>query len=385
MNTSPMGTAATQQSPLASPHRAGGAGCRGRRRSAFTLVELLVVIAIIGTLVGLLLPAIQVAREAARRSSCGSNVRQMALAMHNLAGVKSNPAFPPAGTIQLGTTPWWKATNYSLYWPSLHVVLLPFIEYQDLFSQYQLQNWIDGPSSVHDVPGTTNNNGNVSNNRIPTFLCPSSPPFIGVSYWNWTKTGGVNYAWNVGSTTYWDNDAMNGPVQRRKYTRLGTISDGMSNTILLSEVLTGDGDAAVFTFPRDMAYSISMAAITTPVMPPQSQVDAVGTLAKAAMDAGAPSGHRSNVADRWHYNQCNSTSYNTVTPPNWQYPTSTTEGSTAMLIGKDGIFPARSAHPGGVMAAMCDGAVRFIPDTVDYVTYQRLGSRNDGARASQDF
>jgi len=382
MHTSHDSGVAMPQAPGKSRPNSGSGPCG---RSAFTLVELLAVIAIIGTLVGLLLPAVQVAREAARRTACGNNARQMALAMHNLASLKSNPAFPPVGTIQLGTTPWWKATTYSLYWSALHVGLLPFMEYQDLFSQYQLQNWIDGPSSAHDVPGTTNNNGNVSNNRIPTFLCPSSRPFLGVSNYTWIKTGGVNYAWNVGSTTYWDNDAMNGPVGRRKDTKFSAISDGLSNTILLSEILTGDGNDAVFTYPRDMLYSVSTSAITTPVMPPQSQVDAVGVLAKAAMDAGAPSGHRSHVAARWHYSDFNATCYNTVTPPNWRYPTSTSAPSGAMLVGADGIFPARSAHPGGVTAAMCDGAVLFIPDTVDPVTYQRLGSRNDGAPASQDF
>ena len=154
--------------------------------------------------------------------------------------------------------------------------------------------------------------------------------------------------------------------------------------ILLSEVLTGDGNSSVFTFPRDMLNSVSTSAITTPVMPPQSQVDAVGASAKAAMDGGAASGHRSNVADFWHYNSFNNTTYNTVAPPNWTYPTSTSASSAAWLIGGNGIYPARSAHAGGVTAAMADGSVRFIGDTVNFTIYQQLGSRNDGS-TTNDF
>jgi prepilin-type N-terminal cleavage/methylation domain-containing protein/prepilin-type processing-associated H-X9-DG protein len=348
-----------------------------RHRAGFTLVELLVVIAIIGVLVGLLLPAVQTARESARRSQCVNNVKQMALAMQSLGGTKTEPCFPGAGfnPINSGTV-WWKGDP--LYWSAVHVSLLPFVEHNDLFVRYQLQNWIDGPNASHDVPGRpTNVNASIGNRRVVPFICPSAPPF--------TQTnGGLNYAFNVGSTTYWNNAAMNGPVRRSSDTPLGDIRDGLSKTILLSEVLTGDNNASVFTYPRDMLYSVSVAGITTPVMPPQSQVDAIGALAKAAMDGGAASGHRSNVADKWHYNSMNNTTYNTVAPPNWAFPTSTPAASTAWLLAVDGVYPARSAHAGGVNAAMADGSVRFIANTVDYFTYQRLGGRNDGSSATTE-
>jgi hypothetical protein len=172
-------------------------------------------------------------------------------------------------------------------------------------------------------------------------------------------------------------------VQHCRDTKFGNITDGLSKTILLSEVLTGDNNASAFTYPRDMLYSMSLSGITTQVMPPQSQVDAVGGLAKAAMDGGAASGHRSNVAHTWHWNSFNNTTYNTVAPPNWTYPTLTTYSSAAMMIGGDGIYPARSAHPGGVVAAMADASVRFIGDTINHTTYQQLGSRSDGSSPSE--
>jgi len=241
-----------------------------------------------------------------------------------------------------------------------------------------LQNWIAGPDGTHDVPGApTNRNASVGNRRVVPFLCPTAPPFT-------SSNGGLNYAFNVGSTIHWDNAAMNGPVRRRRETRFGDITDGLSKTILLSEILTGDNNGAVFTFPRDMLNSIPVSAITTAVMPPQSQVDALGAAARTAMLGGAASGHRSNVGDFWHYNTMNNTTYNTVAPPNWEFPTSTNAGTGAWLLAVDGVFPARSAHAGGVNAAMADGGVRFIVNTVDFVTYQRLGSRNDGSSATDD-
>ena len=345
-------------------------------RRGFTLVELLVVIAIIGTLVGLLLPAVQAARESARRSDCTNRVKQMALGMQNLADTQPQPSFLAAGYVQTGTM-WWSGAGASLYWSSLHCSLLPFIEGGDVVAGYQVKNWVDGPSSTHDDPSLpTNRNKSISLRRVPAFRCPSDAIVV---------SPGVNYAWNVGSTIYWDNAAMNGPIRRNKDTKLSAITDGLSKTILLSEILTGDGSSSAFTFPRDMLNSVPTSSITTPVMPPQSQVDALGAAAQAAMDGGAASGHRSNNGDMWSQNSFHSTSYNTVAPPNWKYPTSTSASSAAWIIGGNGVYPARSAHGGGVTAGMCDGAVLFLRDEIDPVVYQRLGGRNDAGSVSTDF
>ncbi len=343
-------------------------------RRGFTLVELLVVIAIIGTLVGLLLPAVQAARESARRSDCVNRVKQMALGMQNLAGTQTQPSFLAAGYVQTGSM-WWSGDP--LYWSAQHCSLLPFIEGGDVVAGYQVKNWVDGPSASHDDPSLpTNRNKSLSLRRVPAFRCPSDAIVV---------SPGVNYALNMGSTIYWNNAAMNGPIQRNKTTKLSAITDGLSKTILLSEILTGDGSSAAFTFPRDMLNSVSMSSITTPVMPPQSQLDALGAVAEAAMNGGAASGHRSNNGDMWSQNSFHSTSYNTVAPPNWRYPTSTSWNSGAWLIGSDGVFPARSAHGSGVTAAMCDGAVIYIPNEIDLVVYQRLGGRNDRGSVSTDF
>jgi len=341
------------------------------RRRGFTLVELLVVIAIIAVLIGLLLPAVQSAREAARRSACTNNVRQLGLGLHSYASGRRG-IFPRAGEPRTNGT-WWQSA--SLYLPSVHVATLPYIEQAALNDSFNYDHWIDGANSTHDPPGVTNTNGNVTNRLVSTFICPSSPPFGGNS-----ASPSNNYAWNVGSTIYWDSTLQNGPIQQRATTPFSDIPDGMSKTILLSEMLPGDNNGGVFSYPRDMLHSVSIAAITTPVMPPASQVEALAQANVAAM--AAVGAHHSNLADRWARNAFMWTLYNTVAPPNWHAPTSHAGGSGAWLIGLNGVFPARSFHAGGVTAVMADGSVSFLNNAIDLVAYQRLGGRNDGQAVS---
>jgi prepilin-type N-terminal cleavage/methylation domain-containing protein len=337
------------------------------RRRGFTLVELLVVIAIIGVLVGLLLPAVQAAREAGRRSACSNNIRQLGLGLHSYASSRKD-AFPRAGEPRTNGT-WWAGA--SLYLPSVHVATLPFVEQADLFSRFNYDHWIDGANATHDPPGVSNANGGVTNRLVSTFICPSSPPFGGNA-----AAPSNTYAWNVGSTIYWDDTRQNGPIQQRSTTPFADIPDGLSKTILLSEMLPGDNSGSAFTFPRDMIPGVSIAAITTPVMPPASQVEAQRQANTAAMaSVGA---HNSNMADRWARNAFMWTLYNTVAPPNWDAPTTHTATSGAWLIGVSGVYPARSFHAGGVNAVMADASVRFFSNSIDLAGYQRLGSRNDG-------
>src|SRR5436190_23807607 len=127
--------------------------CRGReKREAFTLIELLVVIAIIAILIGLLLPAVQKVREAANRAQCQNNLHQIGTALHNYASV--NNRFPPGG-VSANETSW-------------HVHLLPFLELQNLFNQFNLS------AGQYDA-GTMAGRNAVAFNRVAVFLCPSSP------------------------------------------------------------------------------------------------------------------------------------------------------------------------------------------------------------------
>ena len=333
------------------------------RRVGFTLVELLVVIAIIGILIALLLPAVQAAREAARRSQCTNQIKQLALAMHNY--VDTHKTLPRASYVLSSGTYW--ATS-ALYRPSIHTLLLPFIEQSAIYDQF---DFMQDPAAQA-----------VARERISTFLCPSAQPYGSTTY-----RGNNTYAWNTGSTIHFADDPVlkavqNGPIMRLWEVPLSGILDGTSNTILLSEILMGDNNSGYFSFPRDLVRAIETSPFTTGIMPPPSEVEAYGQLCTSAMNSGGS--HQSNLGERWVFTSFLMTTYNTVAPPNWVHPSCARGSDQAWLIGENAVCPARSYHPGGVNAGYCDGSVHFISETVDLVTYQRVGSRNDGKSASLD-
>ena len=185
------------------------------RRSAFTLIELLVVIAIIAVLISLLLPAVQQAREAARRSQCKNNLKQIGLALHNYLDAMS--VFPPANCYGAASTVSW----------SMQARILPYLDAANL------QNLIDFKTAY-------SSQGNVTQTRVPTFMCPSEikdvarvqvAPAVTHYPLNYGMNRGVWFVWNpVGS--------INGPGAfgvNSRYTA-ADFSDGMSNTVGMSEI-----------------------------------------------------------------------------------------------------------------------------------------------------
>ncbi|MFO0817502.1 MAG: DUF1559 domain-containing protein [Pirellulales bacterium] len=327
-------------------------------RRGFTLVELLVVIAIIGVLVALLLPAVQAAREAARRTACNNNLKQLGLAMHNFHDV--NGKFP-RNYRQVGGNAW-EALSANYF-------ILPFVEQQPLFDMQEpnLSNW-----------GWTYSN--TMNTRLAVFLCPSTPAGNrrGTHPHGWDGPGG-NYAWSTGSSieTVWAGDRFNGIIAYQVDRTMADVTDGLSNTLLASELLAGSGQTGGSgKFPNDVFYTGNgpFNAVVNRDFPTLAELNVIGTTAKSS-----PIGYKSNNGNMWAWYAAAFSTLNTAAPPNWSFPSA---GGDCCPGGSHdwgfGIIPPRSKHPGVVNALLGDASVRTIANTVDVLTFQRLGNRRDG-------
>ena len=297
--------------------------CRARR-AGFTLVELLVVIAIIGVLVALLLPAVQSAREAARRMQCQNNLKQIGLGLHNYHDTYGT--FPPGSF-------WYGASTNNR--GSILIQLLPFIEQQNLYSRFDFTKEIDAQTAME---GTI----------VPTYVCPSDN--------NRSLLSGRaihNYAASAGPTPHGDNSACScaswasfntyattavptakyggphaGPFYRTGVvTNMADCTDGLSNTIYFGEVR------------RDCSVHIQQGWMRS-----NDGNGLVATQVPINYDSCKP-----NDADG-----CKK-------PCNW---------NTELAF--------KSMHPGGAQFVLGDGSIHFFPETIDHAVYQLLGARADG-------
>jgi len=339
-------------------------------RPGFTLIELLVVIAIIAILIGLLLPAVQKVREAAARSQCQNNLKQLGIAIHSYND--ANRGAVPFNYQRIGVNAW-EAVGINYF-------ILPFIEQDNLKRQFFIPaNSPPGQNVGGDATMWTNSQA-AFRTRVATFICPSSERAPASPSHGWGGPGS-NYAWCSGSSvhTVWAGTTFNGMFAYQAERQLLDAKDGLSNTIMCSEILSGSGRASPSgVYPNDVFYTGSDADFTSlsttdREFPSLAQITAIGTKARSA-----PAGTRGNNGTLWAWYAAAQSTFNTAAPPNWEYPS--TGGNCCPGGAHDwswGIIPPRSNHSGGVNAAMGDGSVRFITDGINLRTFQLLGHRND--------
>ncbi|QDU60403.1 hypothetical protein Pan216_12420 [Planctomycetes bacterium Pan216] len=286
---------------------------------AFTLVELLVVIAIIGVLVSLLLPAVQQAREAARRAQCTNNLRQLGIAFANYHD--SQGLFPP-GTL----------TSTGLSW---NVSILPYIDRQALFDRFSFAS-----GSFNGAPNNEGPDKNVhALVRIPMFLCPTSPNelathgsstlsdgrktytshYYGVAGPKGTAPDGTAYRHDNSPATH-GGFALQGVMGKNRGSGISEILDGTTRTYLLGELSEGSGDGA--SWARGIAFSPAF--------------DGMSSCKNISNGINSPFGSIFND------------------------------------------IPFSSLHPGGAHFLMCDGATTFVSENIDLAVFKAGASRDGG-------
>ena len=310
------------------------------RRPGFTLIELLVVIAIIGVLIALLLPAVQQAREAARRAQCANNLKQIGLALHNYEATFR--VFPPG------------RLNFPMVF-SAQAQLLPYLENEPVGT---MLNFSVPPSFTDGGPLTANSTAGAAVVRI--FLCPSD---LGQS--PRPTYGPTNYVACAGSGV---GDAASiktgdGLMYSGSAVRVRDVIDGLSKTAAFSETTLGTGGfpSSPSGSPKDSAFEVLELAggtATTEVL--------------CVPGGGIWSGLRGAKWLNGHYGD---TMYNHYFTPN------ATNFDCGNASHNYGLTAARSRHSGGVDVLYADGSVSFVSDSVERAGWRALGTKAGGETA----
>jgi len=327
-------------------------------RRAFTIVELLVVIFIIGVLIALLLPAVQAAREAARRMSCSNNLKQIALAVHHYAD--SLGVLPPGALVD-------SRPDGSLWTGYLgpHARVLPFIEQSGIF----------GAMDINKAYGDLVNKEAVGR-VVGVFLCPSEVRQEPLAHNTFGNVGGVNYGFSMGDWYVWNGVAAASPPCRSAFgvnfsRRWSDFTDGVSNTLLLSEVKNYQvtlRDCGPFSLIND-PHNVPPPSADPLSVCPEYQGGGCTVFRNAHTQWVEMSSHHNGFTTAWPPNK--------VTPggPGLSEPDVDIISRRERLGGPTfAAITSRSYHPGGVQSALGDGSVRFVAETIDGGVWRALGT-----------
>ncbi|MES2790810.1 MAG: DUF1559 domain-containing protein [Planctomycetota bacterium] len=310
----------------------------------FTLIELLVVIAIIAVLIGLLLPAVQQAREAARRAQCKNNLKQIGLALHNYESTHS--VFPPG------------RVGYPMVF-SVQCHILPYIDGGNL---YNLVNFNVAPNFGTPAMPMTQNEIAVRT-VIPSYLCPSDFGRV-----NGSVFGPTNYAASTGSGIGAASSIRTGDgvMFSGSSVRFRDVTDGLSNTACFSETILGMGGnpsspSGPATKPEEEVLELSGATPTTD--------------AACVPGGGTWSGMR---GAKWMNGHFGDTLYNHYYPPN------SSRSDCGNASHNYGLTAARSRHEGGVHVLLADGSCRFVSENLNLSIWNGIATRA-GSEVLADF
>ncbi len=311
-----------------------------QKKPGFTLVELLVVIAIIGVLIALLLPAVQQAREAARRMQCTNQQKQLGLAIHNYHDTFGS--FPPAA-IWLGSGSTAPGNGRDASWGATWaLMILPFIEQNNLHAQYNF-------GAVARSGGASSGNNQVTREKPEAFLCPSHPEVTGRLTQDFNGFAKVNYAVSLGAARQWRRSDFNNNARKGAFScveqygaSFRDITDGTSNSVMLSEIFnvsSGGDDRGAWGWNTGATFN-----------------------GRNGSNILTPNDNQQYDSSHYSFNSTSQTIYGMNSNPDTL----------------DGCVAARSFHPGGVIMCLGDASCQFVSETIDETVYVNALAIADG-------